>query len=290
MKAMSNFVDRANSAIYDFVHLRRNQRLLLGTGTFSVPFRGTLFNETNSDEISEKLRSQRADVLWMGSNPNAPNSLAAILGKPGFPSDINGFERQMASGKYSEHVWTKNGEIKLGWDPIHNATQSGWVFYRDVLNSIADLSKVAMSNFVVWGSSTFDELLSEIARIDPSLLNRLLQFSIDLNQEIILSLRPRLVIVPLSLGRNKILEQNYSSLLTLSHNRNTREYRVPVGSRSFYYYVREHQIETLKFPVLYVPHPSSIRLSNEHKNCVRDAIGGRFGASSRLTAFEPAVD
>ncbi len=273
MKAIPNFVAQANSAIYDFVHVPKNQRLLVGTGTFSTPFRGTLFDETNSDDIAEKLRSQRADVLWMGSNPNAPNSLAAILEKPGFPSEIGGFERQMASGKYSEHIWTKNGEIELGWDPIRKVSQSGWIFYRDVLSTIADLRRVAMSNFVVWGSSTFDELLREICQIDQSLLNRLVEFSIDLNREIIKSLRPRLVVVPLSLGRNNILEQDFSSLLTLSHGRNAQEHKVPVGSRSFYFYLRAHQIEQFSFQVLYVPHPSSIRLSNEHKNRVKRAIG-----------------
>lgn len=144
-----------------------NLRLKRGTGSYSTPFRGSLFGETESAKIDATLQHMSVDVLWMGSNPNVPQSLQAILDGDAHPAAYETFALQRKCGMFSEQLFI-DGHSSRGWDPIHYPAQRGWQFYSRLFASVGKLERVAMANFVVWGSRTFDELLSKLFESMPT--------------------------------------------------------------------------------------------------------------------------
>ena len=62
-------------------------------------FRGTLFGEDRTDAVAALLKTRKAEVLWLGTNPNVPKSLAQILAPESGETDFPDFlkQRRLAS-------------------------------------------------------------------------------------------------------------------------------------------------------------------------------------------------
>ncbi len=117
-----------------------------------------------------------------------------------------------------------------------------------------------MCNYLPWGSGKFEELISSLKERDLPLLKRMLQFSEDLNLKILKDLKPDLIIIPFSLGRNKLFDSVFESRLAHGSSKTAQSYKVLTGKRTFNFYVDSVIINDLSVTCLYVPHPSSLRL------------------------------
>lgn len=262
-----SFAERFNDEILAFVNRPENQVLRPGTGSYSTPFRGSLFGEVDARKVDAELRRRGGiDVLWMGSNPNAPDSLVAILGAGNDRQFPDSFVRQRDSGMYSEQ--RPNGEP--GWDPIHHPSTRGWQLYNKLISEAADIDSVAMANFLVWGSANFNEFLSRVAAMDRPLLDRVLSFSVGLNFSIISVLKPQLIAIPFSLGRSTALRSVAPEYLRLG--KHCRECKVPGLRKTFNFYLQDSVREIPGTRVLHVPHPSSLRLDVSAEQQVIKAI------------------
>ncbi len=258
-------LQQINNRINDFVSQPENARLKAGTGSFSTPFRGTLFGHKGIAEVNACLQKQRSiDVLWLGSNPNCPESVANILENTGGPGCFPDFQQQLRSGHLSEQ----------GWDPINNP-QRGWRTYAMVLDGTSNLSRVIMANSIPWGSSRTEEFLGPLANQDRELVSRLLEFSDELVAEIVSMLRPRLLIVPKSLAENKTIRELLPTYSLLKSNvRESVDLPVPAGNKRFHCYSGHYECEplALKVPALFVPHPSGIQLTVDSRRQFVEAL------------------
>jgi hypothetical protein len=197
----ANIVRAANRRIWDFVRRDVNRNLLPGTGYYSTPFRGSLFGEAESDAVAKQLSRRRVDVLWLGTNPCVPRSLENIVHPPKGKGDFPTFEYQMESGLFGSWLWDNRGNRSPDWNPIERPA-GNWHVYRGMLSKIARLERVAMSNFLPWGSKNADAMIERLCATNRPLLDRMLEFADDLNAEIVQALAPKLLVVPFSLGRN----------------------------------------------------------------------------------------
>lgn len=187
---MSNIFHSLNEDIRNFARRPENNKLL--TLSYCTPFRGPLFGKYRQEEIATELDERRVDVLMLGSNPNAgdhPSVRQNVRRKYGSLDD------QIATGMYSEQYWNPDGTFSQGWSPfIDNAR--GWKFLLRTIGKVTSLDNVAMANVVPWGSQDIPSLVTAIGE---EAMDRVVAFSEDLTTKIISALRPRLVIVPLSL-------------------------------------------------------------------------------------------
>jgi len=296
--------------LWEFVEQEKNIRLKYAVNPSILPFRGRPFGETKADDIDKKLKTGRADVLWFGSNPNSPDSLHRLLwGQP--PKRWNDkkfkeFEEQYKALKSSREAtqdpWHMTDNPK-GWDPIQNP-KGGWVHYRNGLAGVLDpkwlllarqqgwekedekprsLSSVVMANAIPWGSHTTDELLDVLFEFDRTLLKRMLDFSDRYVAKMIEALNPKLIIVPLSLARNKTLQnQKYPLRLRECAKKKHEPYEDAQKNdgdknkrRNFYYF--SHEIHERK--CLYVPHPSSLRIASGAVHNFQDMLTKVFAAN-----------
>ena len=83
--------DEFNEAIHTFVTAPGRAALMAGTGSYSVPFRGTLFGCADRLGVARALATRRVDVLWLGANPNVPASGANITGGTPAAATSTGF-------------------------------------------------------------------------------------------------------------------------------------------------------------------------------------------------------
>jgi len=284
--------------LWAFVEEPKNKRLKYAVNPSILPFRGRPFGKTTTHEIDKKLGSgEQADVLWFGSNPNAPDSFHRLLwGKPPAPwrgketTPNDTFEKQYTALKSSKEATQKN------WDPIQKP-RGGWLHYRNGLARALDptwspqagtqkdgredpvLNRVVMANAIPWGSHTTDELLDVLLEFDKDLLEQLLLFSNKQVTDMIEALNPKLIIVPFSLAKNKALRQRvdelcieeYPLLLDPALNPRSRSYTNEdkddddkYKTRNFNYFEREKY--------LYLPHPSSLRIANGGVNHFQDIL------------------
>lgn len=212
MTVDSSFVRNANHKIKFFLDEPRNQRLILGTSFCSTPFRGKLFREERASRIQEildKKKFHRIDALWFGTNPNAPDEFKHFLENT--PNTyFQGFESQLNSDWYSERKWEQNGKSVLGWNPIDGDLNPskpgvrGWKFYSDLIGSFFSGCKdnIAMANFIPWGSSNLGEFQRELRRIDEPLATRVVKFCEDLAMFLIRELRPKIIVLPISISKD----------------------------------------------------------------------------------------
>jgi hypothetical protein len=98
---------------------------------------------------------------------------------------------------------------------------------------------------------------------DPGLLRRALGFSDDLNAHIITTIRPRLMLVPFSFGREPRLDKVYRVGVALAQASDCRERTVTTDQRPFRLVVATYRRGTLALPVVYLPHPASLRIRTE---------------------------
>jgi hypothetical protein len=131
---------------------------------------------------------------------------------------------------------------------------------------VFDLDAVAMANFIPWGSRTMEALLSELGNEDPAVLRAVLRFADGLNEQIVKALRPRVVVVPFSLARNSEI----GDLAKVSASE-VSAHGIKLANTRFKFYTGVCQRAGLSVPVLYVPHPASLRLRENDK---RRVVGG----------------
>ena len=55
-----------NNSISDFVENQENKALKRGTGSYSIPFRGSIFGEIETEKVLSKLNAESVDVIWLG--------------------------------------------------------------------------------------------------------------------------------------------------------------------------------------------------------------------------------
>lgn len=267
------FTDRFNDDIYSFVSRPENEALLAGTGPYSTPFRGSLYGEVDAGKVdAELIKRGGVDVLWMGSNPNVRGSLESILNDSKDRNQLESFNVQRSLRVYSE----QGRDGGPGFDPIHHPSTRGWKLYNQIISKVGDIDSVAMANFVVWGSANFDEFLSEISIMDRSLLQRVLEFSIDLNLNIVKTLNPRLIVIPFSLGRNASLKNIAPEYLRLG--KHCREHKVFGLKRAFTFYLQDSPKLISGARILHVPHPSSLRLGVAAEQQIIEAVSREIGS------------
>jgi hypothetical protein len=138
-----NILDFVNQAIFDFVQEPKNRSLMAGTGAYSAPFRGRLFGYSVTSAVVKQLETRNVEVLWFGSNPNAPQSISQIINPQLIRSDFPDFERQMRSGFFSSWRWDQQGRATRDWD-----AKTNWGVYSDVLENVASTDSVTMANFI----------------------------------------------------------------------------------------------------------------------------------------------
>lgn len=62
-----NIFEAINNSISDFVENQENKALKRGTGSYSIPFRGSIFGEIETAKVLSKLNAESVDVIWLGS-------------------------------------------------------------------------------------------------------------------------------------------------------------------------------------------------------------------------------
>jgi hypothetical protein len=262
-----NVFDESYSRIDDFISRKENSRLIAGTGRYSTLFRGSLFGVTETNKVVSELKHKRSRVLWLGSNPNVPESLELIKSNSS-TSHYNKFLDQKNSGHFSEVSSNKKtGKLEPGWDPI-NKPNHQWKFYTDILDSLYGPGQVLMANFIPWGSSNFKQFLKEIKNIDRELLFRLLEFARELNLLLIEHLKPELIVVPKSICRSPI--NDWHLCCNKRDNRVSRRIKTKVP---FIFTLDQISINDCNIKILTCPHPSyTSRVGKENRALVQREI------------------
>lgn len=262
---------RANARIWDFVHARANARLRPGTGSYSTPFRGGLFGKTKSSDVARLTVRRRVDVLWLGANPAVRSSLENILNRGAGLGDFPSFERQIQSGFFGSCKWA-NGVPTADWNPIETP-RGGWRIYQRLLVTISRLEHVAMANVIPWGSQDAKTFLRKLHARDPALLRRVLEFADDLNVEIVETLKPKLLVVPLSLARQRELDAIAPIGVSLSKTTDVSRHEVLLPEGRFKFFTGVCQRGRYAVPTVFLRHPASLRLSVQSRVRLVSRVG-----------------
>ncbi len=263
----ANIVRTANRLIWDFVHHRSNVALRAGTGCYSTPFRGGLFGQEQSTEVARRLATRRVDVLWLGTNPCVPASLRYIVERPRGLGDLPSFRRQMESGFFGSRLWDADGTESADFNPIETPERN-WRVYQRLVTKIARPRWVAMANVIPWGSRSIDQLVDRLRAANLPLLKRILEFADDLNVRIVEALSPRLMVVPFSLARSRVLDQVRSMTLSLHGASNLRCHVIGVDEGNFRFYTGHCRRGKLTVRTVFLRHPSSLRISGASRRRV----------------------
>lgn len=221
--------------------------------------------------MAKQLSRRSVDVLWLGTNPCVPRSLENIIHPPRGKGDFPTFECQMESGLFGSWTWDSRGHCSPDWNPIERPA-GNWHVYRDVLSKIARLERVAMSNFLPWGSKSADAMVKRLCATNRSLLDRMFEFADDLNAEIVQALAPKLVVVPFSLGRNPRIDLVRPLGLTLARAVDSREHTVGLRQGAFIFHTGHCQRGRLTVRTVFLRHPSSLRLGGDDKRRVIEGV------------------
>lgn len=264
---MTNIFEESYELIEEFVSRPINARLKAGTGRYSTLFRGTLFGSTQTAVVAKHLTEQSVKVLWLGSNPNVPESLQAIINGSG-TGHYHQFVEQKQTGHFSEVFKSStSGELEPGWDPINQPSYQ-WRFYTEIFDQLFGHGRVLMANYVPWGSRDFPQLIKGISAIDKELLQRVLEFSAMLNKRVIECIKPSIVVAPKSICHNQSICPH---LFAGSPRRTTTcrvEARVP-----FIFSIKDVVIGDQEMKVLVSPHPSyTSRVGREHRGRVQSEL------------------
>ena len=257
---MPSIFDESYDLIEEFVSRPENSRLKAGTGRYSTLFRGTLFGTTQTSVVEKDLKKESVKVLWLGSNPNVPESLELITNGSG-TGHFQEFLTQKQTGHFSEVVQnSKSGNVEPGWDPI-NYPNHQWRFYTDIFDQLFGRERVLMANYVPWGSKDFSQLIKKVSAMDKTLLQRMLDFSTTLNKRLIEYIKPEIVVVPKSICRTQLKHSH----LFPNTPESTRPYCIK-AKVLFKFSVKEVVIGNQKIKVLISPHPSyTSRVGKEHR-------------------------
>lgn len=264
---MTNIFDESYDLIEEFVSRPENSRLKAGTGRYSTLFRGTLFGSTQTAVVETSLKKEPVKVLWLGSNPNVPESLQQII-NGNSTGHFQKFLAQKQTGHFSEVVQNnKSGTLAPGWDPINNPNHQ-WRFYTDIFDQLFGHGRILMANYVPWGSKDFSQLIKKVSDLDKDLLQRMLDFSTTLNKKLIEYIKPEIVVAPKSICRTQL---KHSHLCAKNPER-TKSYRIETKV-PFKFSVKEVVIGDRRVKVLISPHPSyTSRVGKEHRERVQSEL------------------
>lgn len=270
-----------NEHIHDFVSDKPNRRLRPGTGAYSTPFRGSLFRLTDDLAVAKELKRRRVDVLWLGANPCVPRSLDYITSPPAHEGDFPTFVQQMRSGLFPSARWDDSGAPLPDFNPLEQP-KGNWRLYRDMLlRFVGSTEGVAMANVLPWGSSDSKGFVSRVAEINDGLLRRALRFADDLNVLLVSMLRPRLMIVPFSIGRNRRIHAVHPWQLSLQESAEPEQHQISVDNRPFAFRTAVCQRGSVRVPVAFLPHPAALRVPRKAEarfvTQLAKIIGGIYG-------------
>lgn len=270
-----------NEHIHAFVSEKANRRLRPGTGAYSTLFRGSLFGLTDDVAVANKLKRHRVDVLWLGANPCVPRSLDYITSPPAHEGDFPTFVQQMRSGLFPSARWDDSGNPLPDFNPLEQP-KGNWRIYRDMLlRVVGSTNGVAMANVLPWGSTDIKGFLNGVGELDEDLLRRALRFADDLNVLLVSMLRPRLLIVPFSIGRNRRIHAVQPWQLSLREAGEPEQRRISVDNRSFVFTTAVCQRGSVHVPTAFLPHPAALRVPGnaEARFVTRlgEIIGGIYG-------------
>lgn len=225
-----------------------------GPGRYSSPFRGSLFGHSKSEDVARELQTRRVDVLWLGSNPGVRESLQQIVNPTSGNADLPELERQSASGLFSARRWISSIASE-GWNQVERP-RGGCKVYRDVFMSMfGTLSAVAMANFIPWGSQDMKTSVVQLGEMGAALLTRAVECADAINVDIVRALRPRLLVVPFSLGKNGRFGRTYPAGVTIAQASDVR--RQAIAGVEFV--TGMCQRAEMQVPTIYEPHPSWFR-------------------------------
>ena len=266
MSMVKNIFEESYDLIEEFVSRPANLRLKAGTGRYSSLFRGTLFGSSKSAEVEKALKKESVKVLWLGSNPNVPESLQLIVNGSGV-GHYQQFIEQKQTGHFSEVFKNKSGLLEPQWDPINKPSYQ-WEFYTEIFDQLFGRGRVLMANYVPWGSKDFSQLIKGVSAVDEALLQRMLEFSTMLNMRVIECIRPEIVVTPKSICQY----QSMCSPLCACTHECTMSYRVE-AKVPFVFSVKNVLIGSQNTKVLISPHPSyTSRVGREHRERVQDEL------------------
>lgn len=144
-------------------------------------------------------------MLWFGSNPHIKRSLAMIVSRTRGCGDFPDFESQCRSGLFGSARWEGTNPTS-DFSPLQHPERR-WTVYQEVLRKVfGSTDACAMANCVPWGSASINDFVRTLSEVDPKLLRRAVAFAEGLTERIISSLKPRLLLVPFSLGNNRCLD------------------------------------------------------------------------------------
>ena len=187
---------------------------------------------------------------------------STFLRPAGDRGDFSDFERQLDSGLFGAARWSSDGQALPDFNPLERP-KGNWRVYRDAFARVGNVQRVAMANVIPWGSSTFDSFIAGVASRDRRLLDRALEFADDLNTQIVKALRPRVIVVPFSLGRNRaVWRLGALAGLTLRHATDVRPHTLSLVNGQFKYYSGLCRRGNVSLPALFLRHPASLRLAN----------------------------
>jgi hypothetical protein len=115
-------------------------------------------------------------------------------------------------------------------------------------------------------------LVERLGAANRPLLERMLDFSDGLNIEIVQALAPRLVVVPLSVGRSRSLDAIRPLGLTLNNAIERRPHTILLPEGTFTCFTGTCHRGTLMVRTLFLRHPASLRLSRESKSRLVDGL------------------
>ena len=177
----------------------------------------------------------------------------------------------MKSGFFGSLKWGPNGEPRPDFNPIENPVRN-WKLYHQIFKRIVSLERVAMANFIPWGSANMKTFMRELGTANPPLLQRGLEFADELNIEIVAALRPRLMVIPLSLVRTYRFVDGRVGV-SLEKAIDVRPYSIDVRKRTVNFYTGACQRGKLTVRAIFLPHPASLHLSNESRKRVSRKLG-----------------
>jgi len=114
----------------------------------------------------------------------------------------------MESGLFGSWLWDNCGNRSPGWNPIERPV-GNWHVYRDRLSKIARIERVAMNNFLPWGSKNADALVERLGAVNRPLLDRMFDFADDLNAEIVQAAPPSCLLCPSASDRQLVADERF---------------------------------------------------------------------------------
>jgi hypothetical protein len=242
-----DLISQLNERIIEFVTAPENSSLKRGTGAFSAPFRGNVLGARNKTDIG---KAEKADVLWLGSNPNGRVSSIINHDYDCYPY----FEYYIKSQACSE-VYESEGVDQIVWDPLSGKCESHWNFYANCIGDVLRTKDTtAFANYILWGSGNLKEFLRLIRNYDQELLNRILVFCESLCSSIITELKPKVILVPLSMRKELpsiFSERRISNLVK-------ETIQEPSCRKRLYYYCGDINVNSHQATVIFAPHPSAV--------------------------------